>query len=332
MCEIQDCGVCECKRPEFLSDKDVAGARESNSPCQRQLDSQKLVHMSANDIFSKPWTTPGEVAELPKMEVVDLLRNPELYTGYNGSRIWNAIHHENCFKPQRSNSWCEVLLPAEQRLYNKLLAGLHSSISLHIAAQYCAEIVDWQCQKWEPSLTYALSHVLSHPDRVEALYFIFAVVLRAVIKAVDQVVAVVPSDPEFGESSRQWSKDLLPALKRLTHKCPHTFDESLMFVGTKGDRFRDQIWRRFRHLRDIIKCVGCDRCKLWGTLQTLGLGSALKVLFPAKDGDQQLTRQEAVALVNVLERLSSALQYVQQFRDTLRERLEIANKTKMKEL
>ena len=169
MCEIQDCGVCECKRPEFLSDKDVASARESDSPCQRQLDSQKLVHMSANDIFSKPWTTPGEVAELPKMEVVDLLRNPELYTGYNGSRIWvrvpflflseeydpfsghcfviihcpllvlfcvtqNAIHHENCFKPQRSNSWCEVLLPVSK--VSHLL-----TISVVVGRNFCVFVI-----------------------------------------------------------------------------------------------------------------------------------------------------------------------------------------------
>ena len=43
-----------------------------------------------------------------------------------------------------------------------------------------------------PSECHVVVHakVLSHPDRVEALYFIYAVVLRAVIKAVDQVVAV----------------------------------------------------------------------------------------------------------------------------------------------
>ena len=47
-------------------------------------------------------------------------------------------------------------------------------------------------------------------------------------------------------------------------------------------------------------------------LKTLGLGSALKVLFPVKEGDQKLTRQEAVALVNVLERLSSSIEYLQE--------------------
>ena len=35
------------------------------------------------------------------MEYVDLLRNPEKFTGYAGfsaQRIWNNIYKENCFK------------------------------------------------------------------------------------------------------------------------------------------------------------------------------------------------------------------------------------------
>ena len=88
MCEIQDCGVCECKRPGFLSEKDVENARESNAPCQRQLSSHKLIHASANGIFSKPWTTSPPDKMAPEMKVINLLANPEVYTGYKGSKVW----------------------------------------------------------------------------------------------------------------------------------------------------------------------------------------------------------------------------------------------------
>ena len=30
-------------------------------------------------------------------EHVNLKRNPESNTGYNGSRVWNAVYRENCF-------------------------------------------------------------------------------------------------------------------------------------------------------------------------------------------------------------------------------------------
>jgi ERO1-like protein beta len=28
-----------------------------------------------------------------------------------------------------------------------------------------------------------------------------------------------------------------------------------------------------------MDCVGCDKCRLWGKIQTTGLGTALKILF-----------------------------------------------------
>jgi ERO1-like protein beta len=28
-----------------------------------------------------------------------------------------------------------------------------------------------------------------------------------------------------------------------------------------------------------MDCVGCDKCRLWGKVQTIGLATALKILF-----------------------------------------------------
>lgn len=28
-----------------------------------------------------------------------------------------------------------------------------------------------------------------------------------------------------------------------------------------------------------MDCVGCDKCRLWGKIQTSGVGTALKILF-----------------------------------------------------
>jgi hypothetical protein len=35
-----------------------------------------------------------------------------------------------------------------------------------------------------------------------------------------------------------------------------------------------------------MDCVGCEKCRLWGKLQVLGLGTALKILFSV-DGQNQ---------------------------------------------
>lgn len=94
-----------------------------------------------------------------------------------------------------------------------------------------------------------------------------------------------------------------------------------------------------------MDCVGCEKCRLWGKLQVQGLGTALKILFSVgnqdKEGDQtvsfltvsfflnikhrwsdyifflvtfslqlQLQRNEVIALVNLLNRLSESVKMV----------------------
>lgn len=35
-----------------------------------------------------------------------------------------------------------------------------------------------------------------------------------------------------------------------------------------------------------MDCVGCEKCRLWGKLQVLGLGTALKIVFSLDDQNQ----------------------------------------------
>jgi len=35
----------------------------------------------------------------------------------------------------------------------------------------------------------------------------------------------------------------------------------------------------FRNVTRIMDCVGCDKCRLWGKVQTTGVATAMKVLF-----------------------------------------------------
>ncbi|CAG8678206.1 15663_t:CDS:2, partial [Dentiscutata heterogama] len=99
---------------------------------------------------------------------VNLLENPERFTGYAGSsagRVWKAIYEENCFNTaQTTDSLGGKSLPSsplkksnlagifnkianqpdavdsdvcfEKRVYYRLISGLHSSISIHICNEY----------------------------------------------------------------------------------------------------------------------------------------------------------------------------------------------------
>jgi ERO1-like protein alpha len=64
-----------------------------------------------------------------------------------------------------------------------------------------------------------------------------------------------------------------------------------------------------------MDCVGCEKCRLWGKLQILGLGTALKILFTVNGEDNlrhnlELQRNEVIALMNLLHRLSESVKYV----------------------
>lgn len=78
-----------------------------------------------------------------------------------------------------------------------------------------------------------------------------------------------------------------------------------------------------------MDCVGCDKCRLWGKVQTLALGTALKILFSGRsmglestvtaDFKQnfQITRSELVALFNGFSRLSTSIAEIDTFRELL---------------
>ena len=148
---------------------------------------------------------------------------------------------------------------------------------------------------------------------------VFAVMLRAVQKAGPAITAAVPTDdPFFTESLAKWTDSLQPEITKTMESCTPTFDEKSLFAESgagDADSKRLELKRKFAHLLQIMKCVGCDRCKLWGTLQTLGVGTALSIILDDEDEMQQqdLSRHEAVALVHTLEKFSSALVYARHF-------------------
>ena len=68
---------------------------------------------------------------------------------------------------------------------------------------------------------------------------------------------------------------------------------------------------RFRNISRIMDCVTCDKCRLWGKLQILGLGTAIKVLLTSEEdlARRPLSRQELVALINVLHQFCKSVKF-----------------------
>ncbi|KAL8954767.1 MAG: hypothetical protein Q9183_006942 [Haloplaca sp. 2 TL-2023] len=100
---------------------------------------------------------------------------------------------------------------------------------------------------------------------------------------------------------------------------PPIFDESIMFQDPHDSGLKEDFRNRFRNVSRLMDCVGCDKCRLWGKLQTVGYGTALKVLFEYeedKNGENPLLkRTELVALVNTLDRVARSLTSLKEMRD-----------------
>ncbi|KAJ9672880.1 hypothetical protein PVL29_026224 [Vitis rotundifolia] len=316
MCKLRDCSVCECPESEFpepfkspfkcslQSDNLVCQEGKPQATVDRTLDSKAFRGWIETD---NPWTNDDET-DNAEMTYVNLQLNPERYTGYAGPsarRIWDAIYSENC--PNYSHG--ETL--QEKNLLYKLISGLHSSISIHIAADY---LLDETTNLWGQNIGLMHDRVLRYPDRVRNLYFTFLFVLRALRKASAYLEQAEYNTGNHAEDLKTQSlmRQLL-CNPKLQAACPLSFDEAKLWQGQSGPELKQQFQKQFKHISALMDCVGCEKCRLWGKLQILGLGTALKILFSVDDQNHtplQLQRNEVIALVNLLSRLSVSFKLV----------------------
>ncbi|KAK4345248.1 hypothetical protein RND71_035424 [Anisodus tanguticus] len=319
MCHLRDCSVCECPENEFPEPFKAQSHRRSSSnlvcleentegAVDRTIDSKAFKGWVEVD---NPWTNDDET-DNAEMTYVNLQLNPERYTGYSGSsarRIWDAVYIENCPK-YPSGEICP-----EKKILYKLISGLHSSISIHIAAEY---LLDEASNTWGQNLTLMYDRVLQFPDRVDNLYFTFLFVLRVVTKAADYLdeASYDTGNPEDDLKTQSWVKQLVynPKLKAA---CPLPFAEARLWKGQGEPDLMQQI-----QTHALMDCIGCEKCRLWGKLQVLGLGTALKILFSVNGQKRlgetlHLQRNEVIALINLLNRLSESLMLVHEMGPSL---------------
>ncbi|KAM0698599.1 hypothetical protein Q7P36_002066 [Cladosporium allicinum] len=308
----------------------------------------------------RDYCVPEDESASAKGDYVSLVDNPERFTGYSGEgahKIWETIYRENCFskptEPQSVSSPGLSPFPAfsqnqaqaaldfkqvmkahgreqakasvdfedeclEKRVFYRVISGMHASISTHL----CYDYLNQTTGTWGPNLQCYKERLHNHPERISNLYFNYAFVLRAVGKLRDYVqdYTFCTGDPE----QDALTKRMITTLADVVPEGPKIFDESVMFQDTthSGIELKEDFRNRFRNVSRIMDCVGCDKCRLWGKLQTNGFGTALKVLFEFGNGDSGdvkplLRRTELVALVNTLDKISSALKHIEHFREQI---------------
>ncbi|XP_058788778.1 ero1-like protein [Phymastichus coffea] len=298
-------------------------------------------HDDAQDNFCITETDTGEY--------VDLLLNPERYTGYKGPsahRIWRSIYMENCFRPDNSpNTFIQSskvdAMCLEKRTFYRVISGLHASINIHLCAKYLLSspihvgVGVSPDGQWGPNseeLEKRFSPDTTNgegPNWLKNLYFVYMLELRALAKAASylQREEYYTGNHIEDQDTRLAMNDILNVISTF----PEHFNESVMFNGgIEAQVLKGEFKQHFRNISRIMDCVGCDKCKLWGKLQTQGLGTALKILFSGKFEKYEptlwtinrkkfyLERTEIVSLFNAFGRLSESIFELDKFRKITR--------------
>jgi len=201
----------------------------------------------------------------------------------------------------------------EKRVFHRVISGMHASITTHL----CWEWLNKTSGQWEPNLQCYKARLEPFPDRVANIYFNYALVLRAVGK-IQKHVQDYTYCSEDAEQDKN-TKDMVLQLSRAIPAGEEIFDETVMFQDPASAVLKEDFRNKFRNVSRIMDCVGCDKCRLWGKVQTNGYGTALKVLFEFDEenpkNDPPLRRTELVALLNTLDRLSHSLSAIAAFRN-----------------
>lgn len=291
---------------------------------------------------------------------LDLTLNPERFSGYGGEeagRIWRAIYLENCFNKSPSELEVQDKTPAlkfnnkyfnilaswsnklqknlnlgnysklvslmnqaedtclEKRVFYRLISGMHASIGTHLSFEWLN--TNKRNAEFEPNLNLWMERVGYFSDRLLNIYFNYSLVIKAILKLSDYL-----NEIQFSESNveKQLINNIVTTLK------PHEkniFNENLLFNyedDLSNQLLKNEFRTNFKNVSTLMDCVGCERCRLWGKVQTLGYGTGLKVLFELNDKNTEfdvksLKRSEIVALINTFDRLSKSIEIVQYFRN-----------------
>lgn len=298
------CGVCECKEEEIP--KPWLKKKEQVPPSDETVvntDVSGRVVGNGGADHKDVWCDCSD--DEPGMVYINLLLNPERYTGYvgyNATRIWAAIYAENCFQSQEGG------LCLEERTLNQLISGFHGSTTAHICEMY------WRDGKWAPNVEMFAWRLGREEKFLKNIYFTYLFLARAISKIRD-VLITYPYDTGKADQDAK-SKQLIEKMLTVPLLCAPTFDESLMFRQDHSDQLREDLRKRFLNISQIMDCVECETCKIHAKLQMLGIGTALKVMLSS---NWNLQRNEIIALINTFHKFSESIRIIKLMRERVRE-------------
>lgn len=307
------CSVCTCDQ-ESIPTALHTSYDMSNIDIPSSFITQSVPHPLNADAWGA-WLGVGfeNASEKDEAEYVDLIQNPEGNTGYSGPRassIWKAIFHENCL-PFAEKDECHAF-----KFPKTLFSGLHTSILMHVATNFYrdtelsspnhfAGIYNNPNISFLPNCKMFLSRVAPRNENIENLHVTYQFVLKSIQLAQSAFLENL-SSYNSGDVHEETDDD-----KRLKVQLMKLFEEEAVafncfhekkLTENAPPKTVDEVLLLFSNVTRLMDCVECQKCRIWGKLETKGLATAFRIIFG--EGKISLDRAEKVALINLARQLS----------------------------
>jgi ERO1-like protein alpha len=296
ICNFNTCTICQCEENEIP----LPWKQESEyDDIDKRIDDKLYKWVEKHNYSSPYWIVENEI-DARNGIFVNLEKNPEAFTNYQGQHIWKAIYDENCFT---NND----LICKEDAVLYKIISGLHSNINAHLSKNY----LDVQNNITYFNTSMLNDRVLTKPDRINNLFFLYSLLLNSFEK-VESVLKNFNITTGFDEEDMKtkylinnlYTEDI-GKIREYSGSC---FGENKInaFTNLKVDQLKN----KFRNISQIIDCVSCQKCKLHGKLQIYGLATMLKILFSGDLSVEKFKRNEIISFVNLFGKVSNAISYI----------------------
>ena len=256
--------------------------------------------------------------DMPTEDYYDTIQFPEEFTGYDGADVWRFIHKRIAFNEDVAlrDAYSDESWKAD---FNRAVSGLHAMISAQCCRGIGDQIASGQADENETQWTdpkaefdRRLGPGGETPEAIENLYFTYMLLLSAVSRVRDRLLA----DCSSGKIDATTASALQPVLSHALLDDPDIAAASKQFhdhAAMDSGSLRETRMR-VRELMRIMNCVQCNKCRLHGKISVMGISTALKILLgdTGTGGDvNKLHRVELAALMAALGKFSTGVDYCQ---------------------
>ena len=299
ICRDTACQICECSNNEVPRVwKQPQGINED---IVTTIDDPFNKWVEKFNVDSKHWLLKEDID--PKDGAyINLLKNPEGYTGYRGAHIWNAIFKENCFSESYSN------LCVEDKIFSNIFMGWLVNTNFQIGCNFRNR----ETNNTYINVSYVTKKYLYHKDKIDNLLFLYSLMIKAINKAVPLLLEY---DYRSGNKTEdQMTNKYTKEIFRYELLNIDLIEESFQEIYSHFEKFTNsqkisELIIRFRNISSIIDCVTCSKCRMHAKLEVFGIATMLKIIFTSSTEElkKSMSRNELVAFINLFAKLSKSV-------------------------